>query len=93
MAPQDGGWEEWGRYVLEEIKRINVCLVAIQGDLLALRREREDRIGGLEKDLEERLRDVEKEVAKLGERLKIMAVAQSIFTSIAATLAGWFGAK
>ena len=100
MAPDNEGWGEWGRYVLEELKRLNSCLVDLSKDVSALRKEKEDlrkeresRVSELEEDLESRLREAEKEIERLKERLKIAAIIQVSLTSIGSVVAGWIGVK
>ena len=93
MTPEGEGWGEWGRYVLEELKRLNASLLAVQKDLAELRKEREGKVSSLEVDLDRRLREAETEIARLNERLKVLAIVQTAFTSVAATLAGWLGMK
>ena len=100
MAVSNDGWGEWGRYVLEELKRLNACLIDVSKDLTALRMERESKIDGLEsglgkrlKDIESDIGDIEKDVERLKERLKIVSIVQVAFTSVTGAIAGWLGTK
>ena len=99
MAGEES-WSEWGHYVLEELKRLNICLAEVSRELTALRKEKEDlrreqnsAVEKLEDDLDTRLREAEKEIERLKERLKVSAILQVALTSVASVVAGWFGAK